>query len=79
MNNTAAPVASPFHMFVFEVWPDPLPAAGWPVLVPDHLTVKATDADQAREFAAQGIKPGQAATLTGHIRARCYPAHPGRC
>lgn len=73
----AQPLASPFHMFTVEVWPDPMPAASWPMLVPDRLTIKATDAAQAGEFAAQAIKPGQRATVAGHIRSKCWPPHPG--
>lgn len=74
----STPTASPFHRYMFEIWPDLMPAASWPLRLPEHLTVSATDADQAREFAAQAIKPDQRATLTGHVRSQCYPAHPGQ-
>jgi hypothetical protein len=68
---------APFHMYTFEVWPDPLPAASYPMLVPDHVTVKAAGYDQARDYATDGLEPGRTLGAAGHLRSQCYPPHPG--
>ncbi len=65
------------HVYAFEVWPDPLPQASYPMLLPERVTVKAPDASIALTMATAGIKAGQAIGACSHIRSMCSPAHPG--
>jgi len=66
------------HEYMFEVWPDPMPAASYPMTVPDHVTVRAAGYEQAREAAITGLAAGRALGFPYHQRSRCTPPHPSR-
>ena len=34
-------MSTPVHEYVFEVWPDPMPATSYPILLPGRITVRA--------------------------------------
>ena len=73
--NTTEPV----HSYTFEIWPDPMPAATYPMLVPDRLTVTSEHtAGAARCLADARVPAGQALGYVYHNRTRCVPPHPGR-
>ena len=71
-------MSAPVHQYSFEVWPDPLPTATYPILLPGRVTVRAGDPETARSMAAQQIQAGQALGACAHWRGRCTPPHPGR-
>jgi hypothetical protein len=66
------------HEYAFEVWPDPLPQASYPMLIPGRVTARAADLDTGRQLAGQSITAGQALGAVSHWRTRCQPPHPGR-
>ena len=68
-------MSTPVHEYVFEVWPDPMPATSYPILLPGRITVRAGEHQEALELAREQLQPGQALGACHHWRSRCEPAH----
>lgn len=67
------------HVWCFEIWPDPLPVASWPMLLAGSTgRITAATPKEARAIAEAQLSPGQAIGAGQHIRSACTPCHPGR-
>lgn len=67
-----APAEATKHGFTFEIWPSPMPAATYPMLVPGRTgTIRAASASEARKIARAAAKPGTAIGACTHNRSVC--------
>jgi hypothetical protein len=58
-----------WHSYGYEIWPDPLPLASYPLLVPEHVVMYVRG--DARELPT--VAEGFAAMRTQHNRYSCHP------
>jgi len=60
-----------WHSYGYEIWPDPMPAASYPMLVPEHVILFVRD--DAPATLLPTTAPGQSAHRVQHNRYNCVP------
>ena len=58
-----------WHKVLYEVWPDPMPTATYPLLVPEHVVMYVRDDADVLPDVPEGFSVHR----TGHARYQCHP------
>ena len=59
-----------WHKYVYEVWPDPMPVASYPLLVPDHIVLYVREGTSAWDTCPD-VPEGFCAHPAMHVRSQC--------
>lgn len=71
--STRKQTAMQWHKYVYEIWPDPMPVATYPILVPDHAVLYVREGISAWDVSPD-VPSGFRATPASHVRSQCVRA-----